>query len=77
MGQLGSNGLEETIIRLCSKCLSSIVNALAWVDVLTVGKLQVCITLFWLGRTVAELDEYDGPQLDLELFKKLMAGKVR
>jgi len=32
--------------------------------------------LFWLGRTVAELEEYDGPQLDLELFKKLMEGKV-
>lgn len=36
----------------------------------------MCITLYWLGRCVAELPDYAGPQLDLNLFKKLMEGDV-
>ena len=37
---------------------------------------QVCITLYWLGQAVAELDNYNGPQLDLGAFKHLMEDIV-
>ena len=35
---------------------------------------QVCITLYWLGQTIAELEDYSGPQLDLDAFKRIMTG---
>ena len=36
--------------------------------------MQVCITLYWLGQTIAEMDDYSGPQLDLDAFKRIMYG---
>lgn len=39
-------------------------------------RTQVCITLYWLGQAVTELDNYNGPQLDLGAFKHLMEDIV-
>ncbi|XP_071787404.1 uncharacterized protein [Asterias amurensis] len=35
---------------------------------------NVCITVFWLGRTASHLDSYTGPQLSLDAFAPLVHG---
>lgn len=34
--------------------------------------IQVCVTLYWLGQRVSEMEGYSGPQLDLEAFGSIM-----
>ena len=34
--------------------------------------VQVCVTLFWLGRKVSQTPGYTGPQLNLEAFREIL-----
>ena len=33
---------------------------------------NVCITLYWLGRKVVQLPDYNGPQLNLDAFREIL-----
>ena len=38
-------------------------------------QLQVCVTLYWLGRAMSNKVDYVGPQLCLEAFESMVSAE--